>query len=88
MEYLVRGIPSVNSANTREDGSPDTRTIEDVEGEIGSEYIKAERWGGRVIAAHTLTCGPCVFDEGELRNIKEPTDFLFVVSARPDDEAS
>jgi hypothetical protein len=82
MEYEVAHIPSTSLFRDKSV----VKSAEQIAIEIRARYEYAQRWGGRVIAHHTLTCTPERQTVGRSRFIPkgDPSDCLFLVMELPD----
>ncbi len=86
MEYEVK---AVLGAGDIPPGQPynQPRTVLEAQEDIARVYRRAQELGGRVIAGHTLACGPVQDSEDVEDILKERTDVLFLVLELPDDYA-
>ena len=82
MKYDVCPIIGAAIPSFREHQGPNA-----IADEIAKAYNIVSTHGGRIIAAHNLTCDLDLAQEGEQSNIAR-TNFLFLVVEFPDDVVS
>lgn len=76
MEYVVREVKTAIDSGVND--------LTEVKLRIRDAYVDAQRWGGKVIAGHTMRCEPheAVFSRD--KPLTQASDFLFLVMELPD----